>query len=80
MACACKVSKQLDFIHKKYGNNIPKSKNTQISTMISNRMKEFGLLLLTIPFIPIFLVRVIFDGVRGNTIRIDKVFKLRANV
>ncbi len=75
MACACKVTKQIDYLHKKYGDDIPQSKKTNIRGMIAAKAKIFFIYILAIPLIPIFAVYAIYKLIAGETINIDKFVK-----
>ena len=73
MACACKVNKELDYLHKKYGNKIPVSKKTEISFRFKEGMKKFGITLLLIPVIPLMVFYVLYKSFSKNkTISITK--------
>ena len=72
MACACKVTKQIDYLHKKYGDNPPQSKKTNIRGMVAVKARNFFIYLLAIPLIPVFAVYAIYKLIAGETINIDK--------
>jgi hypothetical protein len=72
MACACKVNRQLDYLHKKYGDDLPKNKKTDIRGKVVGVIKVAPIYLLAIPLIPIFAVYSIVMAARGKAIKIDK--------
>lgn len=76
MACACKVNQQIDYLHKKYGDNIPKNKKTNIAASVENAF----VYLLLIPLVPFMLVYVLVKAIMGKNIHLDKIFKLKADV
>ena len=80
MACACKVNKQIDYLHKKYGDNPPQSKKTNIRGSVIAKVENFFVYVLAIPLIPIMAVYAIFKAATGKHISLDKVFKLGNNV
>ena len=80
MACACKVSQQIDYLQKKYGTEKPQSKKTNIRgnfgpMMISLLGRIFAILLS-----PLMIVYIIIAAVTGKKIRIDKFLKKKKNV
>ena len=62
MACACKVNQQIDYLHKKYGVNVPKSKTKKINFDFGLFMENLGLGILVIPFIPFILLHIIIKS------------------
>lgn len=76
MACACKVNKQIEFLRRKYGENQPKSKKTNIANIVLTKIKSFALFVLTIPFIPLMIFNITKTNVRKKPIRIDRFFNL----
>lgn len=79
MACACKVNQQIEYLQKRYGHNMPKSRSTNIRGMVSLWLKQAGLWLIAIPFIPLMIIGLIFHLIfRGSKpIEIDKTFRLK---
>lgn len=80
MACACKVAQQLDYLHKKYGDNIPKSKETHIRENFGFMLKNILIYMMLIPLTPLLLVYIIFKTIAGKSIRLDKLIKGQKNV
>lgn len=60
MGCNCKTVRHISYLNKKYGENIPKSRATHIRDNVGVFLKETGLLLLVIPFLPLMAVSAIF--------------------
>lgn len=79
MACACKVNKQLDYLHKKYGNEIPVSKATRISFKIKEFFKNIWIYLLMLPLLPLMFLHVLFIGLlkKRKTISLKKMLRLK---
>ena len=80
MACACKVNQQIDYLHKKYGDNLPKNKKTNIRGSVLAKIENLFICLMLIPVIPFMVVYVIIKAVRGEHIVLDKIFRLNKNV
>jgi hypothetical protein len=82
MACACKVTQQIDYLHKKYGDNIPKSKKTNIAASIEAKLENIFIFILLLPLTPFLLLYILFKSIKGQTITIDNFFKpfLKHNV
>lgn len=78
MACACKVNQEIEYLQKKYGHNMPKSKSSDIRGMVSGFFKQMGILVLAIPFLPVMLVGILVHLIvkKEKPIKIDKIFKL----
>lgn len=78
MACACKVNQEIEYLQKKYGHNMPKSKSSNIRGMVSGFFKQMGVLVLAIPFLPVMLVGILAHLMvkKEKPIKIDKIFKL----
>lgn len=80
MACACKVNKQIEKIHKIYGTE-PKRHETNIRGIVSNFFHKVLILILCIPLMPFFglylLIRKFFTN---KPIVIDKFVKRKKNV
>lgn len=75
MACACKVTRQLDFLHRKYGDNQPKSKKTNIIGSIKGKIMTVCTSVLIVPFFPFYIVRAMMTN-RHGIFNIDKIFNL----
>lgn len=80
MACACKVNKQIEKIHKIYGTET-KRHETNIRGLVSNFFQKVLIIILYIPLTPFFslylLIRKFFTN---KPIVIDKFVKRRRNV
>ena len=76
MACACKVNQQIDFLHKKYGDNIPKSKKTNIVSNLEVKLENGLIYLVLLPFLPILLLFIVYKTITNKTIHLDKFLKL----
>lgn len=78
MACACKVNQEIEYLQKKYGHNMPKSKSSDIRGMATGFFKQMGILVLAIPFLPVMLVGILVHLIvkKEKPIKIDKIFKL----
>ena len=75
MACQCKVAQQIDYLHKKYGNDIPKSKKTNIRENFGIAIKNLAIEILLLPFIPFMAIYVLVKTATGKMIKIDKMVK-----
>lgn len=75
MACKCKVNQQIDYLHKKYGDNIPQSKKTNISGNIMAHAENIFISILLLPLIPFMLIYALYKMAIGKPIHMDKVFK-----
>lgn len=70
MACQCKVNQQLDYLHRKYGDNTPQNKKTNIRGNVLASLENFGIFVLTIPLMPFMAVYAIFKLLVGGIIHI----------
>lgn len=61
--CNCKVNQQIDYLHKKYGNNIPVSKKTTISFSIKEWFKNLFIMLIALLIAPILLLHVLYVAI-----------------
>lgn len=79
MACACKVTQELTYLQKKYGHNMPKSKSSNIKEMMTGIVKQTGIMILALPFLPLMIIGIMFNMLfkRNKAVEIDKVFKIR---
>jgi hypothetical protein len=78
MACACKVTKYVNRIEKRYGNKTWNSKKSNVSGIIKNVIKKGVVILICIPIVPIMLTYILVRNCfTKKAISIDKVFKLR---
>jgi len=80
MACACKVSQQLDYINKKYGGKQPQNKKTNIRGNFGIIMRNFFATLFVILLTPLLIVYICIKGLTGKKIRIDKFLKKSKDV
>lgn len=78
MACACKVTQQIDYLHKKYGDDLPKSKKTNIRGKVIAGIRNTFIYILALPLVPVFLIYSLYTLASGKTIHIDKF--IRKNV
>ena len=79
MSCNCKVNKQISYIQKKYGHNIPVSKPSKIRFRTSEILKSILTYSVGILFLPIMVLHVLFVAFfkKDKRIKIDKVLKLQ---
>ena len=75
MACHCKVNQRIDYLHKKYGDDLPKNKKTKIRENFGAAVKTLALEILLLPFVPFMLVYVLIKTATGKMIKIDKMVK-----
>lgn len=71
MGCACKVTEQIDYLHKKYGDDQPTSKTTNIKGSILAKLENLFILILLLPVYPFIAIYVITK----KKITIDKFLK-----
>ena len=76
--CNCKVNQQIDYLHKKYGHNIPVSKKTTISFNIKEWLRNLLVGAITIIFSPIFLLHVLYVSIfkKHKAISVRKLMSL----
>lgn len=60
MSCNCKVNKQITFLQKKYGHNIPVSKESKIRFKITQFFTHFWVYLIMILCLPLMIFHVLF--------------------
>ena len=75
MACNCKVGQQIDFLHKKYGDDLPKSKKTTIRGNLMAYAENLFINIMLIPLYPFIGLYLIGKAIAGTTIHIDKIMK-----
>lgn len=80
MGCACKTVQQIDYLHKKYGNNLPQNKKTHIRDSIDLSFKGILLYLLVVLLLPVFVVYALIKLISGKEIRLDKFVKRKKDV
>lgn len=78
MGCGCKANRQISFLEKKYGENMPQSKTTNISGKIANGIKQTVTAIILIPLFPIVGVFLIGKHLfsKRKSIDINKTFKI----
>lgn len=72
MACACKVNQQIDYLHKKYGDNVPQKKMTNIRGSVMAKIENTIIYILAIPLIPIMFIYSAIMAISGKPIHLDK--------
>lgn len=72
-SCNCKVNQQIDYLHKKYGHNIPVSKKTTISFNIKEWFRNLLISIVVVIFSPILLLHVLYVSI----FRKDKAVSIR---
>lgn len=77
MACACKVNQQIDYLHKKYGHNIPVSKKTTISFQVKEFFKSLLIWIVALPILPFMLIHILIKGFfsKSKAISVKKLMK-----
>lgn len=60
MSCNCKVAKQITYLEKKYGHNIPVSKQTKIKFRIDEFLKSVLVFLIGLLFLPVIVLHLLF--------------------
>lgn len=76
MSCNCKVNRQLDYLHKKYGNKIPVSKRKLVVFNVKEILRAFLVFLILIPLLPLMFLQLIYMKIRGkNKISVKKLVK-----
>ena len=78
MACNCKVNQQIDYLHKKYGHNIPVSKKTTISFNVKEWFKNLLISVVVLLFSPILLLHVLYVSIfrKDKPISVKKLMNL----
>lgn len=80
MACACKVTQQINYLQKKYGTTPPESKKTNIRGNFGPMMISLFGRILAILLSPLMMVYIIIAAIMGKKIRIDKFLKKKKDV
>lgn len=77
MACACKVTQQINYLQKKYGTNMPKSNKKDFKLNVRLLLEKLFLSLLIIPILPFMLLHILFVAIfkKKKNIQIDRFFK-----
>lgn len=78
MGCNCRANKQISFLEKKYGENMPKSKITNISGKVIVGIKKIITTIILIPIVPVVGIFLILKNAfsKKSTIDINKTFKI----
>ena len=79
MACNCKVTQNIDYLHKKYGDNIPQSKKTNIRGSVIAYAENLFLYIMMLPLLPFMAIYAVFKPLTGKAIHIDKLVNLTNN-
>lgn len=78
MSCACKVTRYVNSLEKRYGTNIMPTKKTNIRESIRTNFIKIIELLLIVFFIPIIILFLIVRKIfTKKPISIDNLFKLK---
>ena len=75
MACNCKVTQNIDYLHKKYGDKTPQSKASNIRGSAMAIIENAVIFTLLLPLTPLMLVFTIGAAMVGKTIHLDKIVK-----
>ena len=76
MGCQCKVGKEIDYLHKKYGEKLPEQKKTNIRGSVLAHMENLVIMICVIPLAPFMLAFALGKLISGKVIHLDKAFKL----
>jgi fumarate reductase subunit C len=79
MSCNCKVAKQITYLEKKYGHNIPVSKQSQIRFRFTEFLKNLLVIFIGILFLPIMILHILFVLIfkKDKKISIKKLLRLK---
>lgn len=78
MACKCKVNRDLEYLHRRYGNDVSVSKNRLRAFRSKENLKRLFVLILVLPLIPLMAIHVIYKSFsKNNRISITKMLGLR---
>lgn len=76
MACACKVNRDLEYLHKNFGTG-PKQKKSNIREYLSLSVKKFFAnvvaVIISFVFLPVILLQIAVSKKHGNTVNISKI-------
>jgi hypothetical protein len=75
MACNCKVTQNIDYLHKKYGDKTPQSKASNIRGSAMAIIENAVIFTVLLPLTPFMLVFAIGAAIAGKTIHLDKIVK-----
>lgn len=78
MGCACKANVQIGYLQKKYGDNIPQSKATNIRGNVSIFVKKCLTYLILLPVMPFLVIHTLSTSIikKNKPIDINKTFKI----
>ena len=78
MSCNCKVNQQIDYLHKKYGHEIPVSKTKKVSFTVGETFKNIFVALIAIVLSPILLLHILYVSIfkKDKTISAKKLMNL----
>ena len=77
-SCNCKVNQQIDYLHKKYGHNIPVSKKTTIAFNVKEWFRNLLVGVITIIFSPILLLHALYISIfkKDKTVSVRKLMSV----
>lgn len=75
MSCACKVSRDLTYLQKKYGTNPPKSKSFHLNVNFYSVLKILFFSIILCLCMPFMILHVLLN--RNKKIDIAKLFRLK---
>lgn len=77
MACACKVTKYINKVEKRYGKHSWNDRQSNISGIISSTIKKMLMWMVVIPLTPIFMTFILVRNCfTKKPISVDKIFKI----
>lgn len=77
MACACKVTKYINKVEKRYGKHSWNDRKSNISGMIGTAIKKTLTWIIILPLIPFFMAYILIrKRFTQKAISIDKLFKI----
>ena len=78
MACRCKVNQQIDYLHKKYGHEIPVSKTKKVSFTVGETFKNMFVAIIAMTLSPILLLHVLYVSIfkKDKTVSAKKLMNL----
>ena len=75
MACNCKVNRQLDYLHRKYGEKIPVSRGKLFRFNVKEMLRSFLVFIVLIFAFPFLILHAVFMAFTPNKkISIKKLF------
>lgn len=73
MSCACKVNKDLAYLHKHYGNKINVSKKEETELKLTEFLKQLIVFILVIISLPFITLYILFKAIFKK----DKIIKIK---